>query len=190
MQELKSVELFTDLLEQGGIPYVITGAIASIIYGEPRLTNDLDLVLNIKSSDMDRFTQLFPLEQFYCPPKETILLEIRREARAHFNLIHHESGFKADCYLVGADPLQHWAFANKRMIQFPSGKNLPLAPPEYVILKKLEYYQEGKSEKHLRDIENMLKVSSEIIDPVFLKFEAQKRGVADFLIPLLPEKWR
>lgn len=185
MQEHESVELFTDPLEQAGISYVITGAIASIIYGEPRLTNDLDLVLNIKTGDLDRFMNLFPLEQFYCPPKETIVLEIRREARAHFNLIHHETGFKADCYLVGADPLQHWALAHRKVIELPSGKKLPLAPPEYVILKKLEYYQEGRSEKHLRDIEGMLKISAGIIDLNFLKSEAQKLGVADYLIPLL-----
>jgi hypothetical protein len=57
-------------------PYMITGAAASIIYGEPRLTNDLDLVLDLKKGDAPEFAQAFPLEEFYCPPEEVIILEI------------------------------------------------------------------------------------------------------------------
>jgi len=51
-------------------PYMITGAAASIIYGEPRLTNDLDLILDLKKGDVPGFVQAFPLEEFYCPPED------------------------------------------------------------------------------------------------------------------------
>jgi hypothetical protein len=67
-------------------PYMITGAAASIIYGEPRLTNDLDMVLDLKKGDVPGFTQAFPLEEFYCPPEEVIILELGRPVRGHFNL--------------------------------------------------------------------------------------------------------
>jgi hypothetical protein len=77
---------------------MITGAVASIIYGEPRLTNDIDLVINMKPDDVETFADAFPIEDFYCPPPEVIKLEIGRSQRGHFNLIHHETGFKADIY--------------------------------------------------------------------------------------------
>jgi hypothetical protein len=89
-------------------PYMITGAAASIIYGEPRLTNDLDLILDLKKGDVPGFVQAFPLEEFYCPPEEVIILEIGRPVRGHFNLIHHQTGFRADVYLAGKDQLHHW----------------------------------------------------------------------------------
>ena len=39
-----------------------------------------------------------------------------------------------------------------------------MAPVEYVILRKLEYYREGGSDKHLHDISSILSFSSEQID--------------------------
>lgn len=185
MQELNLVELFTVPLEENKISYLVTGSMASVIYGEPRLTHDVDLVLNLKISDVEKFRRLFPLEKFYCPPQETLVLEIGREARAHFNLIHHETGFKADCYLVGSDPLHQWAFERKNIIKLQSGKSLSLAPPEYVILRKLEYYREGKAEKHLQDIRHRLRLSAEKTDLSFVESEAKKMGLADLCMLVL-----
>jgi hypothetical protein len=155
-------------------PYMITGAAASIIYGEPRLTNDLDLVLDLKKSEIPGFAQAFPLEEFYCPPEEVIILEIGRSVRGHFNLIHHETGFRADVYLAGKDPLHHWALANRKSVQMED-QTFWVAPVEYVILRKLEYYQEGQSEKHLRDIAGMLEVSDAQINAAWLEEQIAAR---------------
>jgi hypothetical protein len=81
-----------------------------------------------------------------------------RSRRGHFNLIHHDSGFKADVYLSGEDPLQAWGLARTRRFSI-AGVEVSLAPPEYVILKKMLFYKEGNSEKHIRDIEAMLRTS-------------------------------
>ena len=142
---------------------MVTGAVASIIYGEPRLTHDLDLVLELKSQDAADVVNVFDLESYYCPPLEAIRLEANRPLRGHFNIIHHDSGFKADIYIVGEDKLHHWAMARRRHIQF-EGETFWVAPIEYVILRKLEYFREGGSEKHLRDIKSMLAVSSDLIN--------------------------
>jgi hypothetical protein len=52
---------------------MITGAVASIIYGEPRLTNDIDMVIDLKPGDIGQFANYFPIEDFYCPPPEVII---------------------------------------------------------------------------------------------------------------------
>lgn len=150
------------------IPYVVTGALASIIYGVPRLTHDLDLVVMMKMEDTDRFIRAFPSREFYCPPAEILKIEIRRSHRGHFNLIHHETGAKADIYLVGEDDLNRWALASRRPLDF-EGERMWVAPPEYVIIRKLEYFREGGSDKHLRDISGMLELSSDQID--FMELE-------------------
>jgi hypothetical protein len=142
---------------------MVTGATASIIYGEPRLTNDIDLVMDLRPSEVDRFCKSFPPEKFYCPPAETILEEINRSQGGHFNLIDHQTGFKADIYTSGRDELNHWGLDNRKLLKTEDDE-LWLAPIVYVILRKLEYYREGKSEKHLRDIAGILTVSSDQID--------------------------
>ena len=158
------------------MPYMITGAVASIIYGEPRLTNDIDLVINMKSGNVEAFADTFPIEDFYCPPPEVIRLEIGRSQRGHFNLIHHKTGFKADIYSAGRDELHHWGLKNRKPVDV-EGEKFWLAPVEYVILRKLEYYREGKSEKHLRDISCILAFSADDIDFSMLEAQINKRAL-------------
>lgn len=155
--------IFVSRLNKAGIPYAVTGAVASIIYGEPRLTNDLDLVVLMKIGDIEGFLAAFPPKEFYCPPAEVLRIEIKRSYRGHFNLIHHGTGMKADMYLAGEDELHRWALLHRKAILFET-EQVWVAPPEYVILRKLEYYREGESEKHLRDIVGMLELSSPQID--------------------------
>lgn len=93
-----------------------------------------------------------------------MIVEARRRQRGHFNLIHHDTGHKADIYLFGEDPLHAWGFANRRRTEVDENRSLWVAPPEYVILRKLQYFKEGRSEKHIGDIRGMLEVSGEAID--------------------------
>jgi hypothetical protein len=168
MQEHDLIQVFTGRLKKLSVPYMVTGAVAATIYGEPRLTHDIDLVIDLKLNDIEKFAEAFPLEEFYCPPLEVIRLETGRYQRGHFNLIHHETGFKADVYAAGRDPLQKWGLENRRAITIGQ-EEVWLAPPEYVILRKLEYYREGGSEKHLRDIAGILEISRDDMDFAFLK---------------------
>lgn len=176
MQEVNVFLVFTEPLDALGIPYMVTGSVASIFYGEPRLTHDIDLVLELHRHQVKAFSDAFPLDRFYCPPEEVVLAELARQARGHFNLIHHESGFKGDMYLIGNDPLHKWAMDNRRRIEFGTS-SLWLAPPEYVILRKLEYFDEGGSEKHTRDIESMLELVLPDLDISFIESHVRERGL-------------
>jgi hypothetical protein len=142
---------------------MVTGSVASIVYGEPRMTHDIDMVLELELQNVDRFVDIFTIDRFYCPPPEVIKLELGRQFGGHFNLIHHETGFKADIYLKGSDPLHVWALTRRVKVDF-EGENIWIAPIPYVILRKLEYYREGKSDKHLRDIQGILSTSRKQID--------------------------
>ena len=84
MQEHDLTHIFRSRLNKLSVPYMITGAIASIMYGAPRLTHDIDLVINLSANKIDRFVAAFPIEDFYCPPKEVIKLEIGRPHSRHF----------------------------------------------------------------------------------------------------------
>jgi len=162
------VDLFVSRIQRLGVPYVVTGAVAAIVYGEPRLTNDVDMIVALRPEDIEGFIRAFPAAEFYCPPEEVLKIEIRRPYRGHFNLIHHETGTKADIYLEGEDELHKWALS-KRKGMILEGEHVKIAPPEYVIIRKLEYYREGGFRKHLRDIAGMLAISGEQIDSAQLQ---------------------
>lgn len=156
MQEVSLFETFTSPLISSGIPYCITGSVAATLYGEPRLTHDIDIVIHIASiNSIKKLIEVFPQKEFYLPPEEIIRIEFAREMRGHFNIIHLDSGYKADMYLAGKDEFQHWAMDNARRVA-AFGAILSVAPPEYVIIKKLQFYKEGGSDKHLRDIRGIL----------------------------------
>lgn len=164
MQQAEMFRMFTDRLEGAGLTYMVTGSVASMVYGEPRLTNDIDIVLELSGTGITDLLAAFPIDDFYCPPDEVLRVESRRKRRGHFNLIHHDTGYKADVYICGNDPLHTWGLARKKRIELDEQSALWLAPPEYVILRKLEYFKEGGSEKHLSDIRGMLEVSGESFD--------------------------
>ena len=163
MPEHNLFQIFISRLNTIGIRYMVTGAVASIIYGEPRLTHDIDLVVELSREKAEEIVKAFPSNEFYCPPVEIIKLEAGRQLHGHFNIIHHETGFKADMYILGQDKLHHWAMSTLKRIEL-EGEQVWLAPPEYVILRKLEYYREAGSEKHLRDIAGMVKIASDQIN--------------------------
>lgn len=174
-------------LHTAGIPYMATGSVACTIYGIPRFTHDLDLVIELNTDLIATLVSLFPADEFYCPPTEVIRMEVHRTTRGHFNLIHHDSGFKADLYLHNGDPLQAWGLEERRLITFDDGDAFWTAPPEYVILRKLEFFREGQSEKHILDIRGIQEVSGDLLRASVLKDWAEKRGLVSELKFALPE---
>jgi hypothetical protein len=153
------LSLFVSRLESTGAPYMVTGATAAILYGQPRVTNDLDVVLSLTDPARVALLRAFPETEFYVPPESVIRAEQARAQRGHFNLIHHESGYKADIYLTGADPLHAWALPLRRRLRWNENLEISVAPPEYVVLRKLEYYREGHSAKHPADIRAIIEVT-------------------------------
>lgn len=155
MQPPEPYLIFTRKLQELGLRHMVSGSIAAIYYGEPRLTNDVDIILFLRREDVRRLITAFPQDEFYCPPVEVIESERTRDQRGHFNIIHHETGFKADIYLTGRDELHAWGFAHVVTADL-DGETIIFAPPEYVIVRKLQFFREGGSAKHLRDIQRML----------------------------------
>ena len=176
MPEAELSLLFFRPLNQLGVRYMVGGSVAAILYGEPRLTHDVDFIVFLRYEDIARLRQAFPQPEFYVPPTEVIAVELAREQRGHFNVIHADTGFKADFYTTGRDELQAWGFRHVQRKTF-RGEPIVVAPPEYVIVRKLEYFREGGSEKHLRDIRAMLNVSGELLDRAALDDWITRRGV-------------
>ena len=176
MTEPTLISLFVRPLNQLRIPYMVTGGVASVVYGEPRFTRDIDLVIGLHPRDAARFASAWAAEDFYVPPVEVIAEESGRASAGHFNVIHQHTTMRADVYLTGNDPLNAWAFAHTAVRRIDDD-DVSLAPIEAVILSKLRYYQMGGSERHLRDIALMLRVSGALVDRTEIGRWAIRLGV-------------
>jgi hypothetical protein len=176
MADLDPATVFAPRFNALGAPWAATGAIASIIYGEIRTTLDIDIIILLDPRAVAALAHVFPETEFYCPPRDVVEIERARQRRGHFNLIHFDSGFKADVYVSTDDSLHAWAIRNRRLVN-TEGMQLWLAPPEYVILHKLEFFREGGSEKHLRDIRGI--VQNTDIDRAMLQKEIAARALED-----------
>jgi len=161
MDQSDLIRLVIRALEATGIPYMITGSQASAYYGEPRFTRDIDIVADMNLSQVEAFITYFPSNEFYCD-REMTEAEIKR--RGQFNILHSASGLKIDIILTKTTLFSKTEFARRKRSRLFSEQDAYFASPEDVILKKMEYYREGGSEKHLRDITGILEVSGEEID--------------------------
>lgn len=176
MAELDPVQIFVARLNKSGVRYMITGSVATITYGELRYTNDVDVVLALAPGNAGKLLAEFPEEEFYRPPLEVVIEESVRADRGHFNLLHHETGFRADCYIRSHDLLELWGFAHRRCVTLDA---MPawFAPPELVILRKLEFFREGGSTKHLNDIRGVLICTD--VDRAFIGEHVARMGLQE-----------
>lgn len=140
--------------DEAGIEYFLVGSLATMYYGRPRFTQDVDLVVRIKAKQVSQFECLFPIEEYYCPPKEVLHDEVIR--RGSFNLINQSSGIKIDLVIDKETDFYKSEFARRKKLEIAPGIEIFVASPEDLILKKLDYYREGQSEKHLNDIRDIM----------------------------------
>jgi hypothetical protein len=165
---------FIEPLERSAIPYALVGSVASSIYGEPRATNDVDLVIQVVKEDAQRLTAAFASDRFYVPPDEVVLVELARSHGAHLKIIALDSMTKADLYPL---PLAQQDWFHRRRAVAVGEKQVWLAAPEVVILHKLLFHREGGGEKHLRDIRVMLATLGAELDRPWLLAEAARLGL-------------
>jgi hypothetical protein len=163
-----------EVLESQGLTYMVVGSFASSTYGEPRLTHDIDIVVNLRADAVDRLCAAFPTPEFY------VSVSAAREAvkiQGQFNVIHPASGNKIDFMIAHDDAWGRSQLSRRCRQPILADRETYVAAPEDVILAKLQYYREGESEKHLRDIAAMLQVSGDEIDKAYIDHWAKQLGL-------------
>ncbi len=108
------LQRIVEVLDRLDIPYLVTGSVAAMAYGEPRLTNDIDIVAAIEERHIAGFMEAFPPDEFYVS-EEAIREAIRR--RLQFNVIHPSSGLKIDIILRKGTPFDVSRFSRLRRIK-------------------------------------------------------------------------
>ena len=174
MEQSDLLRYLVEAVERLGISYIVTGSVATIFYGEPRYTNDIDVVADLPPGRIAAFCSAFGPEDFYLSAEA-----VRQAAAAHgqFNIIHPHSGLKIDVMVPHDAPFNRSRFARAKRVRPAKDYEASFASPEDVIIKKMEYYREGQSEKHLRDITGVLRVSGDSLDEAYVSEWAGRLGL-------------
>lgn len=168
-------------LEEQGLPYAIAGSVGMMAYGEVRGTMDLDIVVQLGAADVSPFLSRFPFPDFYADASAA------REAirsGGTFNIVHDL--MKVDVFPASDDVERNQVGRARRLPTL--GTVAMVSPPEELIVKKLEYYDSGRSDKHLRDIAAMLRISGDAIDRRRIEDYAQRLRLAE-LWDLVMKSW-
>lgn len=176
MEQHELLRYIVRQLETAGIRYLITGSMASMIYGEPRFTNDVDIVVEIHENDIALLKGCFPDDEFYFS-EDAANKALRNEGQ--FNVIHPSTGFKIDFIIRKDEPFDESRFSRIKRLKATEDTEANFASPEDVIIKKMQYYKIGGSEKHLRDITSILKVSKEMIDYGYIEGWVERLAITD-----------
>ena len=138
-------------LDEAGIGYMLTGSMAMNYYAQPRMTRDIDVVVAISASDVERMASLF--EPAYYLSRESI-----RDAVAHesvFNLIHQESVIKVDFIVRKQSDYRQVEFERRQKIAILDFTTY-IVSKEDLIISKLWWAKDSHSEIQLGDVKNLL----------------------------------
>jgi hypothetical protein len=165
-----------EALEEIGIEYMISGSQASVYYGEPRLTIDIDVVANVQPAHVGALLERFPPPDFYL--SEHAIRDALHQ-QGQFNIIHGSSGVKIDVVVPKDTAYDRVEFSRRQRLPVLPGREAYFARPEDVIIYKMIYFREGGADRHLRDIAGMLRVSPAEIDTAYVDHWARDLGLTD-----------
>ena len=180
--ELIAVTLLViDALDALGVPYLIGGSLASAVHGVLRATLDTDLVADLRLEHAEPLARALG-GTFY------VDAESIREAVLHqrsFNVIHLETMFKVDVFVVKKRPFHHSQMERRmaQVIATDPDRTAYVATAEDTILAKLEWYRAGGdvSERQWRDVLGVMKVQADRLDLAYLRKWAAQLDVSDLL---------
>ncbi|MGC8640973.1 MAG: hypothetical protein ACP5XB_13995 [Isosphaeraceae bacterium] len=164
------------VLDDLGIRYMVTGSLASSIQGAPRLTHDIDLVVELPSVDSARLFQAFDPALYYLSRRA--IDEAVSQGRM-FNLLEYASGDKVDFWILTDEPFDQTRFG-RRHTEEAFGLRINVSSPEDTILAKLRWaLASGGSERQFGDAKSVYEVQGALLDLDYLRVWARRLGVEE-----------
>jgi hypothetical protein len=170
--ELEILKSVTAKLDSAHIPYMITGSMAANYYATPRMTRDIDLVVELSEEDVSRVVGLFHNEYYI----DSDMVRQAVQNQSMFNMIHNALVVKVDCVVRKNSEYRREEFARRRAITV-TGQRMTIVAPEDLILSKLDWAKESRSQIQLDDVRNLLR-SVEGLDAEYLSRWAERLGLA------------
>jgi len=172
--------LVLEALKAAHVDYLIGGAIAEWAWGEPRATQDIDIVINLPIESVGKLSKELEKRDMLVPAE--VILDTLLEDRADIpiNAIHIHSGLKADLYPVrSGDELRLTAFQRRQRVEYgpPIGR-VYVHSAEDLVLYKLLYFSISQQPKHSRDIAAILHAKKDKIDFDYIEEWTTRLGLS------------
>ncbi|MCX7011730.1 MAG: nucleotidyl transferase AbiEii/AbiGii toxin family protein [Candidatus Sumerlaeota bacterium] len=174
-EQLEFVKEIAIRLESENVPYMLTGSMAMAVYSIPRMTRDIDIVVDCYPEDAERLAELFRADCY-------VDVESVREAAAErgmFNIIHKEWIIKADFIIRKDEPYRKLELERRRRVDI-DGVSICVVAPEDLILSKLRWARDSESELQQRDARQLVQ-SAVGLDWPYLETWARWLSVGDLL---------
>ena len=173
-----------EILRRLRIQYLVTGGMAVFVWGRPRFTADIDIVIELEEKHISELAEaLKGLGEFGYVDENAM-----QEALLHngeFNFIDGNTGVKVDFFIVDThDPFVEAQMSGRKKKKI-LGKDIFFVSPEDLILSKLRWHGITPSSKQLEDVESIFKISGEKLDKEYLMEWAKKLRVSELLSPFL-----
>lgn len=173
VEELEVLKTVIERLNKANIPYMITGSMATNYYSVPRMTRDIDIVVELEGENIGKLYNLFK-DDFYID-EEMIKDAVRREDT--FNVIHNDTIVKVDFIIRKKSEYRELEFSRQREANI-EGVSMRIAAPEDMILSKLYWAKDSRSEMQLKDVRTMLDHVEEL-DTEYIKKWIEKLGLQE-----------
>lgn len=160
-------------LNAAGIPYMLTGSVAMNYYAVPRMTRDIDFVIEFSASKLLRLEELFKNE--YYISREAVQESLKYSSS--FNLIHNEFQIKIDCMIRKQSEYRLLEFSRRKIITI-EGTELYIVSKEDLMLSKLFWAKDNRSQRQLDDVKNIAQTE---YDREYLSRWAQSLGISALL---------
>lgn len=161
-------------LEGAGVPYMVTGSVASSYHGRPRTTHDIDIVIDPAPSALRAFVESLLADGYYVDLASAMEALARRR---QFNVIEQRTGWKIDLIVIKDRPFSRTEFARRRPGSV-MGVRAFVTSREDAILSKLEWAAKSESERQLEDVAGILSVGGEL-DREYLEEWVERLGLGD-----------
>jgi hypothetical protein len=177
------------ILDQLQIDYVVGGSIASSIYGIPRATQDIDILIDLKEEKVRAFFR--GLKHDFYVDEQNILAAV--QGKRSFNAIHLRTMYKIDMFISNSSDWAREEIKRRKSLSLTADPDAPVfhfSSPEDNILHKLEWYRMGResSERQWRDVLGVLRIQGESLDFAYLRRWASTLGISDLLDRAMKEK--
>jgi len=159
--QLETIEDVSRRLDKLGIPYMLTGSVAMTHYAEPRMTRDIDIVIDLGPNGVDALVAEF--SDGYYVDAGAVDEAVRHSSM--FNLVHLANAVKVDCIIRKASEYRRVEFDRRRAVEMEEVR-LFVVSREDLILSKLAWAKDSHSEMQLRDVANLMRggYDSEYVD--------------------------
>lgn len=168
MEQEELLRTIAAILGRLKIPYVVTGGMAVAVWGRPRFTADIDIVVELVAQKLDQLARaLLQIDKDVYVDSDTMKRALGR--KGEFNFIHPASGLKVDFWVSGQDQFSKLKLKRRIPKQF-GRQRVYFVSPEDLILSKLLWHKEGGSDYQLEDIASILRIQTKLNRPHLKKW--------------------